>query len=61
MGRAIVYRPGKCVRIIKGLFYGEKAELDEVVVIKGKPFYKLVGRSHFWKPNEVKLINKKEC
>ena len=59
MGRVISYRPGKKVRIVKGLFYGDVAEIDEIVVQRGKPYYKLVGRRGFYTPSQVRLIRRK--
>ena len=59
MGRVISYRPGKKVKIVKGLFSGETAEIDDIVVQRGKPLYKLVGRRNFYTPSEVRLIKKR--
>ena len=60
MGRIISYRPGKKVKIVKGLYSGDVAEIDEIVVQNKKPYYKLVGRRNFYKPSEVRLLRKKK-
>ena len=56
MVRPIKYRPGKKVKIKRGLFAGEIKELDDIIKQDKKVYYKLKGSSHFWKPSEVKLI-----
>ena len=59
MSRIISYRPSKKVKIVKGLFAGEIAEIDEIVVQRGKPYYKLVGHRGFYTPSMVRLVRRR--
>ena len=59
MGRVISYRPGNKVKIVKGLFAGEVAEIDDIVVQRDKPYYKLVGHRGFYTPSQVRLVRRR--